>query len=476
MAPRIERSTSDHLLRSERGRSGCASKPPYRIRNEDGDDENVEFAIMLATLLIVAAATGAFLVSPIVSEMQVREAASLWLLSGSLAHRNAGGRSRPPDQILSKPSGDPYESERQRITISLTIGRKRRGNQMNQALRRYLHLVRSLVYSVVVMLVNPAAGKEPPEPLHRIGVLAWSPCDIPLYLRHQGEFGLFIGGLIDLGYKPDETVMIACRSAGRRYDRLIAAADELVRLPVDVIVAGTQPAGIAAHEGTTTVPIVSVLSGDPVAAGLAHSLARPGGNVTGVSYYATELTAKRLELLREMIPTATTIGVLANPDCGAVTGCAGVAGLPFEADTRRAASEMGISLSVQQVNDATNLESAFARMKAEGAQAVFVLPDLMFASEARRIAELAIANRLPTMAWGSGFTRVGCLMAYSADYETIQTRLAFFVDRVFKGASPGDLPIEQPTTFKLSINLKTAKALGLEPPQNLLILADVVIE
>jgi putative tryptophan/tyrosine transport system substrate-binding protein len=338
---------------------------------------------------------------------------------------------------------------------------------MNQALRRYLHLVRSLVYSVVVMLVNPAAGKEPPEPLHRIGVLAWSPCDIPLYLRHQGEFGLFIGGLVDLGYKPDETVMIACRSAGRRYDRLIAAADELVRLPVDVIVAGTQPAGIAAHEGTTTVPIVSVLSGDPVAAGLARSLARPGGNVTGVSYYATELTAKRLELLKEMIPTVTTIGVLANPD---------VAGLPFEADTRRAASELGILLSVQQVNDATNLESAFARMKADGAQAMFVLPDLMLASEARRIAELAIANRLPTMAWGSWFTRYGCLMAYSADYEAIQTRVAFFVDRILKGASPGDLPIEQPTTFKLSINLKTAKALGLEPPQNLLILADVVIE
>jgi putative tryptophan/tyrosine transport system substrate-binding protein len=338
---------------------------------------------------------------------------------------------------------------------------------MKPALRRYLYLVCSLVYSLAVMLVTPAAGEEPPAHLHRIGILTWSSCDIPLYLRQRGEFGWFIRGLVDLGYKPDETVRIACRSAGRRYDRLVAAADELVRLPVDVIVTSSQPAGSAAHEATTTVPIVTVVSGNPVAAGLAQSLARPGGNVTGVSYYATELTAKRLELLKEMIPTVTTVGVLANPD---------VAVLPFEADTRRAASELGISLSVQQVNDAINFESAFARMKAEGAQAVFVLPDLMFAAEARRIAELAIANRLPTMAWGNWFAQLGCLMAYSADYDAMEVRLAFFVDRLFKGASPGDLPIEQPTTFKLSINLKTARALGLEPPRNLLIRADVVIE
>jgi putative tryptophan/tyrosine transport system substrate-binding protein len=334
---------------------------------------------------------------------------------------------------------------------------------MKPALRHRL----CLIYSLAVMVVTPAAGEGPPPHLHRIGLLTWSSCDIPLYLRQRGEFGTFMRGLVDLGYRPDETVTIACRSAGRGYDRLVAAADELVRLPVDVIVTSSQPAGGAAREATNTVPIVTVVSGDPVAAGLARSLARPGGNVTGVSYYATELTAKRLELLREMIPTVTTVGVLANPD---------VAVLPFEADTRRAASELGISLSVQQVNDPTNLESAFARMKAEGAQAVFVLPDLMFAAEARRIAELALANRLPTMTWGNWFTTLGCLMAYSADYDAMNARLAFFVDRVFKGTNPGDLPFEQPTTFKLSINLKTAKALGLEPPQNLLTLADFVIE
>jgi len=245
------------------------------------------------------------------------------------------------------------------------------------------------------------------------------------------------------------------------------AASRLVQRGVDVIVTSSQPAGRAARAATSNIPIVSVVSGDPVAAGLAKSLAHPGGNFTGVSYYATELTAKRLELLKEAIPGIVKIGVLANPE---------VSYLPFEADTHSAAAKLGIELSVHQVKQPADLEGAFSAMRQEMVQAVFVLPDLMIAGEAAHIAELAIENHMPSMAWGGWFTESGCLMAYSADYAEMNHRLAFYVDRILKGANPGDLPIEQPTTFKLSINLKTAAKLGLELPQAMLILADEVIE
>jgi putative ABC transport system substrate-binding protein len=248
---------------------------------------------------------------------------------------------------------------------------------------------------------------------------------------------------------------------------LATAAADLVRLPVDVIVTASQPAGHAAREATATIPIVTIITGDPVAAGLARSLAKPGGNLTGLSYYATELTAKRLELLKEMIPEVTTVGVLANPN---------LSYLPFEEDTKRAGGRLGITARVHQVSEPADLKSAFSQMKAEGAQAVFVLPDLMFASEASRIAALALEHRLPTMAWGGWFTAAGCLMSYSSDYGAMNHRLAFYVDRILKGAKPGDLPIEQPATYTLSVNLKTAEALGVEVPQSILLLADEVIE
>ncbi|MEE8189435.1 MAG: ABC transporter substrate-binding protein, partial [Kiloniellales bacterium] len=191
--------------------------------------------------------------------------------------------------------------------------------------------------------------------------------------------GPFLRGLGEFGYKPGETFTIECRGAGRRYDGLATAAVDLARLPVDVIVTQSEPAGRAAHEATATIPIVTIISGDPVGGGLARSLAKPGGNFTGVSYYATELTAKRLELLKEMIPEITTVGVLANPN---------VSYLPFEEDTKRAAGRLGITPSMYQVSEPADLKSAFSRMKAESVQAVFVLPDLMLADEAPRIAAL----------------------------------------------------------------------------------------
>jgi putative ABC transport system substrate-binding protein len=183
----------------------------------------------------------------------------------------------------------------------------------------------AVVFSgIILMLIFPvlAAGQSSATQMPRIGLLAFSSCEWPTLFR----------GLSDLGYKPGETVTIECRNAGGHDGGFAAAAAELVRLGADVIVTGSQPAGHAARNATDTIPIVTIISGDPVAAGLARSLAKPGGNLTGVSYYATELTAKRLELLKEMVPKILTIDVLANPI---------VSYLPFETDTKRAARRCG---------------------------------------------------------------------------------------------------------------------------------------
>ena len=302
-----------------------------------------------------------------------------------------------------------------------------------------------------------ASGQSSSGHVPVIGILAWSDCSDEPFER----------GLRDLGYKPGETIKIECRIADGAYAGLPAAAQALVRLPVDIIVTGSHPSGRIAHEATDTIPIVSIVSGDPVASGLARSIAKPGGNFTGVSYYATELTAKRLELLKELIPGIAKIGVLANPE---------LSYLPFEDDTKEAAAQLGIVQVVHYVSEPINLKAAFDAMEAEGAQAVFVLPDVMFANNAAQIATLALEHHLPLMAWGSWFTEFGGVMAYSADYDQMNYRLASYVDRILRGAKPGDLPIEQPTTFHLSVNLKTARVLKLEVPDSLLLLADKVFE
>jgi len=301
----------------------------------------------------------------------------------------------------------------------------------------------------------------------RIGLLTWFDCDVPSYLRELGEFGPFVRGLRELGYSVGQTLAVECRGGNHSYDGLAKAAIEMAQLPVDVIVTMSQPAAGAAFAATHTIPIATIVSGDPVAAGLARSLAKPGYNVTGVSYYATELTAKRLELLRELMPDLKTVDVLANP---------AVSYLPFEADTKRAGNLLGIVLRIHNVTEPADLKAAFSKMRNENARAVFVLPDLMLADRSPVIADLAIESHLPTMAWAPWFTRDGCLMAYSASYDQMDYRIAFYVDRILKGANPGDLPIEQPKTFALSINLKTAKDLAITIPESLLLRANEVIE
>lgn len=231
----------------------------------------------------------------------------------------------------------------------------------------------------------PAAEGQQAAEMPRVGLLSWRSCD-----KHT--FSLFLRGLAELGYQSGETVAIECRSAGSHDQGLTRAAAELVGLDVDVIVTTSQPAGRAARMVTDTIPIVTAFSGDPVASGAVQSIAKPGGNVTGVSYYATELTAKRLALLKEVTPQIETIGVLANPV---------VSYLPFEEDTKRAANQLGIALRFYHVGEPVELAAAFNKMKAENVQAVFVLPDLMLSDQAGRIATLALEHRLPTMAWGT---------------------------------------------------------------------------
>jgi putative tryptophan/tyrosine transport system substrate-binding protein len=259
-------------------------------------------------------------------------------------------------------------------------------------------------------------------------------------------------GLRDLGYVPGTSVVIDCRSAGGRYERLPTAAAALVDLNVDVIVANSHLTAQAAHDATRKIPIVMIASGDPVASGLVKSLDHPGGNVTGLTYYATELTAKRLQLLRDAVPNLTKIGVLANP---------AVAYLPFEKDTLRAGTALGLDVVIHHVSEPSDIDNAIEEMAKEGAGAVFILPDLILAGQAERIGREALSHRLPTMAWGQWFSKAGCLMAYSAEYPNMTRSIAGFVDKILKGAKPGDLPIDQPYLFRLSINPNTARALGI---------------
>ena len=249
----------------------------------------------------------------------------------------------------------------------------------------------SMALLLTLLLGVPALGQSTSRVPHIGWLDFWPECDS----------SSLESGLRELGYIPGINVVIDCRNAGRQYERLPIAAAELVKLNVDVIVAASQPTAQAAHDATQKIPIVMIASGDPVGAGLVNSLSHPGGNITGLTYYATELTLKRLELLHEAVPSVTKIGVLANP---------AVSYLPFEKDTVRAGAALGLSVVIHRVSDPDGIDTAIEEMTNEGVGALFVLPDLMFASEAERIGRVALAHRLPTMAWGPWFAKAGGLL------------------------------------------------------------------
>jgi putative ABC transport system substrate-binding protein len=281
----------------------------------------------------------------------------------------------------------------------------------------------------------------------------------------------FRQGLRDLGYVEGRNVVIEYRSAEGKPERLPALAAELVALKIDVIVAAATVSAQAAKQATKTIPIVFPVAADPVTSGLVTSLARPGGNVTGLSGISPELVGKRLELLKQAVPGVSRVAALWQPG-------------NFPERTEKdmlngaeiAARALGVRLQFVEARGPTDIDRAFSEMTGARAGAPIVLPSGMFFPERRRLVDLAAENRLPAVyPWREG-ADAGGLMSYGVNLADLYRRAAVFVDKILKGAKPGDLPVEQPAKFELVINLKTAKALGLTIPPSVLGRADQVIE
>ncbi len=307
----------------------------------------------------------------------------------------------------------------------------------------------------------PAEAQQPAR-APRIGYLisgsppAWS-----------SRLHAFREGLRHLGYVEGQTIQLELRFAQGRLDRLLPLAAELVRLPVDVIVASGDASVRAARQATGTIPIVVPVAGDLVGPGYVTSLAYPGGNVTGQVDISPELSAKRIQLLKEAVPKASRVAVLWNPTN------------PVKADdfreTQEGAQLLGIRVQSVEARSASELEPAFAAIARERAGALLVLADALTNNHRRRIVNLAARMRLPAMYFSREWVALGGLMAYGPDEPEMYRHAAVFVDKILKGAKLADLPVEQPTKFELVVNLKTAKAIGLTIPQSVLIRADQVI-
>jgi putative ABC transport system substrate-binding protein len=277
--------------------------------------------------------------------------------------------------------------------------------------------------------------------------------------------------LHELGYVEGENILVEYRTADSRIERFADQASELVRLKVEIIVASNTPAARAAQRTTDTIPIVVPVMGDPVGDRLVASLARPGRNITGLTFLGPELLPKRLALLKEALPTASRVVALWHP------GAYGERTMSdMMKETEAAARTLGVQLRLVAVQEPDELERAFSTIAGERADALLVFPSPMLFVERRRIVDLAAKYRLPSMAMGREFAELGGLIAYGASIPGLFRRSATYVDKIIKGAKPADLPVEQPTKFDLVINVKTAQALGIDVPSQLLARADEVIE
>jgi putative tryptophan/tyrosine transport system substrate-binding protein len=275
-------------------------------------------------------------------------------------------------------------------------------------------------------------------------------------------------GLRELGYTEGRNLTLEFRWASGNANRLPALAAELANARVDAIVTQGTQATDAARRAVRTIPIVFAVAGDPVGTGLVTSLARPGGNVTGLTDIAPEIAGKRLELLREAVPGITRIAVLWNP--------ANPSAAPQMKDTSAVAHSLGLRIRSLELKNVSELEGAFVTAVQDKGQAVIVLSDGDLYARRGDIARLAAKYRLPCIAWTPEFADSGCLFAYGANVVEMHRRAAIVVDRILKGASPADVPVEQPTKFELVVNLKTARALGLTIPPTMLARADRAIE
>jgi ABC-type uncharacterized transport system substrate-binding protein len=321
---------------------------------------------------------------------------------------------------------------------------------------------------LAVVTVMCAAVAAQPGKIARIGYLLTGSLDSP---ESQAALGAFRQGLSDHGYVEGRNIIIEYRTAEGRIERFPDLARELLGLKVDLIVAGATPTARGARQATATVPIVAFAMGDPVGDGLVASLARPGGNVTGLTFLGPQLVPKRLELLKELLPRASRVAVLWHPGAFADRTMS-----DMWKETEAGAQALRVQLHRVEVRHAEDLEGAFARMARERADAVLLFPSTLLFNERARIVALAAKHRVPAMFNAREFVERGGLIGYGASLADLTRRAGTYVARILKGTRPGDLPVEQPNTFELSINLKTAKTLGLAVPQSLLVRADVVIE
>ncbi len=318
-----------------------------------------------------------------------------------------------------------------------------------------------LITLALSLLVIPlAAEAQPAAKVPRIGIIGDWPADPP-------NWEVFRQGLRGFGYVEGQNLAIEWRFTEGKLDRVAETATELVRLQMDIIVTSGTPATRAAMHGTTTIPIVMVSAGDPLRAGLAASLARPGGNVTGSTNFGPELSAKRLQLLKELLPTASRVAFLWNP-----TNPANV--LHFE-DIQAGARALGVTLHSAEVRSPGEFESAFAAMMRERPDALIITADGIHQQHVGQILNFAAKNRLPVMSNVKDNVVGGALVCYGASQSELCRRAALYVDKILKGTTPGDLPVQQPTEFDLVINLKTTQALGLTIPPTLLFQATEVI-
>jgi len=285
---------------------------------------------------------------------------------------------------------------------------------------------------------------------------------------NPGLLEAFRDGLRELGYIEGKHLVIEYRWAEGRYERLPALAADLVKIPVEAIVCVGDPVILAAKQATSSIPIVMASVGDPLGRGFVASLARPGGNITGVSNLAVALSGKWLEILKEALPKLSHVAVLRNAD--------NPTHALFLAEAQRAARNLGLNVESLEVRSGADIDAAFALMLREHVGAFIVLPDPLLTGERVRIADLAARGHMPGIAAFRENVQVGGLMAYGPSLAANRRRAAVFVDKILKGAKPSDLSVEQPTKFDFVINLKTAKALGLTIPPSLLLRADQVVE
>jgi putative ABC transport system substrate-binding protein len=311
----------------------------------------------------------------------------------------------------------------------------------------------------------PSAVKaQPPKKISKVGVLwhAGSYEEEAIYLR------ALMQGFSSIGYIEGRSILLEHRFPNERPERFISMARELAGIPVDILIAVTQPAALAAAAATTKIPIVFNHVPDPIRAKLVSNLARPGGNITGLTNIAAAVAAKRVEFLKEAFPKMTRISLLVNPTDPAM--------VTFVEEAQSAATAFGLKVQTVEVRSVDDFEKAFRDMIDSGIEGVITAPNGLFYQGRALIGQLATTHRIPSIVVSRETLEGGALMSYGADFQEIFRRTPVYVDKILKGEKPGDLPVEQPTKFQFLVNLKAARALGIAIAEDLLQRADEVIE